>query len=283
MKKIAFLTIFLLSLCCIKAQEFEFPLYFEDTFGEKDTVFFGYDMNATVGIDEDFGEVNIKGNPLVGLDVRIIDYDYSNIYCWIYDNVDASSFHTKKQITNGSCALPNFPALAMIIDKNRFPIKVFWDKDIFSDACIDGPFLTDWHPGGWFDAPCDNTQELVFMGVMDSIVFETTSMGLVTVENDTVNYIFFNLQSSTSPVKEIYEAQDIHVIPNPTVNKQFHLEVKNFLPNSEVHIYNSMGQFIFKEKWTKKGQIFTLPHKGVFYISILSEGKAIGVKKVIRQ
>ena len=53
------------------------------------------------------------------------------------------------------------------------------------------------------------------MGIMDSIVFETTSMGLVTVENDTVNYIFFNLQSSTSPVKEIYEVQNIGVIPNP--------------------------------------------------------------------
>ena len=140
MKKIALLTTFLLSLSCIKAQEFEFPLYFEDAFGEKDTVFFGYDMNATVGIDENFGEVNIKGNPLVGLDVRIIDYDYPNIECWIYDNVDASSFHTKKQITNGSCAEPGFPALAMIIDKNRFPIKIYWDKDVFSDACIDGPF-----------------------------------------------------------------------------------------------------------------------------------------------
>lgn len=40
-------------------QEFSFPLYFEDASGAKDTIIYGYDEDASDGIDSVFGEENL--------------------------------------------------------------------------------------------------------------------------------------------------------------------------------------------------------------------------------
>ncbi|KAA3621212.1 MAG: hypothetical protein DWQ02_28170, partial [Bacteroidetes bacterium] len=180
-------------LANLDAQEFEFPIYFEDHFGAKDTIVFGYDADATVGVDESFGELNIKGEPLSGLDVRVVDYNYNDLSCNIYDNTDYSTFHLKRQIVPGNCDDPLFPAFALIIEHHRFPLTIRWDNNIFPETCSEGPVLTDWHPGLWFDATCANVQGVAIMSLVDSIVFSSTpAVGMVTSDMDTVSYLFFN-------------------------------------------------------------------------------------------
>jgi hypothetical protein len=49
----------------------------------KDTIFFGIDNNATIGIDSLLGEKDIKSKPFDSLDIRIIQRDSTNFYCLI--------------------------------------------------------------------------------------------------------------------------------------------------------------------------------------------------------
>ncbi len=277
--KLTFLIV-LLSFNHLQAQEFEFPLFFEDVFGDKDTIFLGYDMEATTGIDEAFGEINIKGTPLTGLDVRIIDYDYDNIYCEIEGNNDNSSFHTKKQIIDGNCDMPAFPALGIIIDKNRFPIKINWDKDIFPSTCGQGPILTDWYPGGWFDLPCDNTQEVVYMSTIDSVIFATTSLGVYIIEGDTVNYLFYNLVSGGVATEDWNQTDYVSIFPNPT-NDKMEVSAEGFI---DIMLYDITGNLLFfKENVYQNIELSLNDYPtGLYYVKIKKENRMV-TKKVIKQ
>ena len=56
------ISFFVFAICFLpyaKSQEFSFKMFFEDAIGNKDSIVIGFDPNATNGIDEDFGEVNI--------------------------------------------------------------------------------------------------------------------------------------------------------------------------------------------------------------------------------
>ncbi len=269
-------------LANLDAQEFEFPIYFEDHFGAKDTIVFGYDANATVGVDESFGEFNIKSEPLSDLDVRIVDYNYNDLSCGIYDNTDYSTFHLKRQIVPGNCDEPPFPAFALIIEQNRFPVTIHWDKEIFPETCSEGPILTDWHPGGWFDAPCANIQGVAVMSLVDSISFEPfPSIGVVTSEQDTVSYLFFNFMDLLDDLEDVSPEESIALFPNPTSKRQFRCSLPNIPVNATIHVYSPKGQLLFIEKWTGSDQLFTLPQSGLFYAVIFSNDRQVAVRKVV--
>ncbi|HQD34550.1 MAG TPA: hypothetical protein PKU81_03570, partial [Bacteroidales bacterium] len=53
----------IVQFCFGQNPEFKFYLAFEDSAGNKDTIWLGYDPSATLGIDILFGEENIKGIP----------------------------------------------------------------------------------------------------------------------------------------------------------------------------------------------------------------------------
>ncbi|MEM7036751.1 MAG: hypothetical protein AAF570_07220, partial [Bacteroidota bacterium] len=100
-RPVALLTLILLSFFfSLSAQTLELPLYFEDAAGHRDTLYLGYDLNATAGIDAAFGEVNIINDPIDSLfEVRISDgfrnYDFMNL---------PPTYNLKKQITPDPCA-----------------------------------------------------------------------------------------------------------------------------------------------------------------------------------
>ncbi len=48
---------------------------------QMDTLRFGYDKNATIGVDTLLGEKNIRNAPLKSLDFRILQRDYIDFYC----------------------------------------------------------------------------------------------------------------------------------------------------------------------------------------------------------
>lgn len=84
LKRCFILVITLLCFLPLKSQsfyEFEISLYFEDNAGRKDTITFGFNDNATLGIDTVYQEVDIYGTPIDSLDVRIVQRDTNSYEC----------------------------------------------------------------------------------------------------------------------------------------------------------------------------------------------------------
>ena len=141
MKALFFLlSIFPLSIFC---QEFSFPIFFEDAKGNKDTIVLGYDQSATDAIDTLFGEKDIKNAPWdTVFEARVTDaYSYSLLY------------YSKKQILYKDCNKnKRLEATAIIVYCKYYPFVIRWDSSLFNIPCREKSFLTEWIPGGWFDA-----------------------------------------------------------------------------------------------------------------------------------
>ncbi len=249
MKNILFL-LFLGGAVSSIAQTDEMSIYFQDTLGNRDTIVFGYDPDATTGIDSIFGEVNIKGQPLEGLDVRILDYDYYALGYYMSETEDLSTFHTKKQITNHNCDNPLFPAQAMIIPKDAFPISITWDAATAPENCGGGPILTDWYPSIWFDVGCcEFAQAQVYlMGEQDSAYFPLTGMRMVASEGDTVGLLYFSFYDLHSATADLEKQPAISIYPNP-ITRTFRMEcAENWIT---AVLYDMNGHFVFSWQYDR--------------------------------
>lgn len=78
----------LLSICITSllliptySQSVSLKLFVEDAIGLKDTIVFGINDTATLGIDTSFNEFNIFGTPFDSLDIRVIQRDSANFNC----------------------------------------------------------------------------------------------------------------------------------------------------------------------------------------------------------
>ncbi len=65
----------------IQAQNVALYLYFQDNVGNRDTVVFGLNDEAIVGIDPELREKNIFGESIENLDARVIHRDSSHFNC----------------------------------------------------------------------------------------------------------------------------------------------------------------------------------------------------------
>lgn len=133
MKKNYLSLVLLLFIIFSNAQEFAFPIYFEDAAGYKDTLVLGYDITATDSVDIAFDEINIISEPLNDeLDVRV-----SNAFFRGYGELPAT-YHTKKQIIKNSCGygFPVYPVICIDIKSNHWPVNVMWDSTLFVDTCV---------------------------------------------------------------------------------------------------------------------------------------------------
>ncbi len=92
MKKIVLITVIVLTANFIRAQEFVFPMYFEDALGNRDTVFLGYDPNGSRDVIlPEFGELDIAHIPFDSVfDVRITNQADINA-----NETTEALFHTK--------------------------------------------------------------------------------------------------------------------------------------------------------------------------------------------
>jgi hypothetical protein len=196
MKKLIF-TLFIISNTYFSfCQEFNLPLYFEDALGNKDTIVFGFDSQATTGIDLSFGEQNIKGIPFTDFDVRISNNSFPSPFggdsAHFYP--DSTGYQTKKQIynydsTNGS----SISIFAINIFCKHFPIKIKWEHPQLFDT--DGKFntlITNWNPNGWPDVNSSICEEFpTFLRVIDSAEFDVIPHCFINSTNDTMQLLYF--------------------------------------------------------------------------------------------
>jgi hypothetical protein len=220
MKKLIGIVVIVCTTSLLFAQEFSTKLYFEDAKGHRDTLTIGFDLSATDTLDVSFGEININALPFDSVfEVRI-----SDAYALInYDST--SQFLTKKQIFKKACSRSGFSTPAILIKCKYYPIKVKWDKGVFNDSCRSYSFITDWHPGGWFDAVFGTEQGPYFMKSQDSAMFSYfTHQHIYTFNHvivDTLQQLFFCIASPenfTLGISELSQKQLI-VYPNPVADK----------------------------------------------------------------
>lgn len=201
-------------------QEYCFPLYFEDAAGNKDTLYFGFDKNATTGIDSAMGEVNIIGEPY---DSSLFAFftnatSYEKDYCLEF--VKDPTFVSKHQIINNSY----YPIEIGIIARN-WPITISWNESEIKGWDINNFFNFEKPqlimtcanpPGGWFDALCCGGKWPNFYTPMAdtgqfSIDKEIACHYKAIYTNDSISLLFIGIESTTVKI-ENFDQGNIHFL-----------------------------------------------------------------------
>ena len=114
-----------------KSQKYSFPLYFEDSAGNRDTLYFGEDPSSTFGIDEQFGEKNLINKPLDStFDVFFTDAVTGEMYdggfdCYL-EKPQTLTYISKKQFNDFHYNLYDWIELGMIA--KNWPVTISWNQ-----------------------------------------------------------------------------------------------------------------------------------------------------------
>jgi len=251
--KLLILTLILTTLFS-NAQDYSFPIFFEDAAGNKDTLVFGFGPTATFDIDENLGEVNILGQPYDStLFVFFTDAVSKEDYGCDLQTVKNPSYFSKTQFIDPDNNF--FIEAGMIADK--MPVKISWDSTNVKLFEQNYPIpdmhiiMTGWHPpGGWFDAICcsGNWPDVYIpLSGNSHIELGEKDFCLYTLSNvkDSVNLFYIGL-SWFSGNKTVSEQKTINVHYD-----QYTRTVKIFNASNhyalKVEIFNIWGELFFKE------------------------------------
>lgn len=275
-------------------QEFSFNLYLEDAAGYKDTLVMGYDSNASDTLDPLFGEVNIISIPFgSGFEARISDFDFDQGAQYI---TDPTTFHTKKLIKKKDCNSTDFPLVSAInLSKATYPVKVYWNSELFTDTCLEKSLIVDWHPGGWFDAVHGYEQGPFYLNAHDTVIFTHTTHHYITSGNDTIDMLFFTLASESnfiSSTSELFSPVTLHVFPNPAKD-YVQFEIAGATPQApfkegepvRIIIMDVYGKQVARKEITSEQTVLDvrlLPN-GVYFYRATLEGIFYSGKLVIQK
>lgn len=265
-------------------QEFSFQMFLEDATGQKDTLVFGYDADATDSIDASFGETDISTVPFDdNFEARIIEFDFSSVELFL---TDTSSFHTKKQIKAKACNEEDFPLVSAVhLSKAQYPVKVYWESNLFDDACLGQSLITDWHPGGWFDAAFDGEQGPFYMQEHDTAEFSETTHKFISESNDTTGVLFFTMASVNNVIASIPDAESVEwfdVYPNPTSGLIYIESMKSEKEISHIALYNLAGEQINIRRNNNSLNLKALP-KGAYLIVVKFDDGFTLSKQIMKQ
>lgn len=274
MKTITLLLFFLLPIILMAQEEASFKLYFEDFTGNKDTLILGYDENATNGIDVAYGEENIISQLWSGgFEVRISDAQiaYPDPPYSIYSYPNSENFHSKKQIIKKDCLsnLWNSFELTLLIKNAVYPVKFTINSDAWVSGCSSLSFVTDLHPGCWFDCSVTGTEYLIdnpieiLNGDIDGTVYELTQSTMRSItDSDTLDvfWIQYGGDEVTAGLNNL----------NPQTSLSYIVKEGSLLKLTNDYIscvmYNSMGQQV-RESEMEDGMLnCSNLEKGIYYL-----------------
>lgn len=204
------------------AQEFSFPIYFQDALGNRDTVILGFDANATDSVNGSFGEINRISSPWnPNLDVRV-----TNEYSSRFMNSTPGSYHLKKAIDLKNCYDAVTKKNSLEIVSSNWPITASWDSTLFIGACKEGSFFTSIHPGAWWDATTGESDlGRVLFSQSSSVTFTRNfgnsidQMSSYLSGNDSVSVFWYGLGDSSlivTGIEQTYNGRDLTIYPNPS-------------------------------------------------------------------
>lgn len=281
---------FLLLLMCFHsvAQEFSFPIFFEDAIGNKDTIIVGHDSLGSLAIQEEFGEVDILGTTYDSVfEVRTAIYEYDDVAC--FDNNDPRLAESRQMIVKNTCYDLDYfdeaESIMAVIKCQNLPFTVSWDATIFTDTC-QWVRIVDWAPGGWFDACCCNGASITdLMHTLSSATFISTDY-IIHTPQDTFFTLFFPFEGDkTVRLDESNTPNEVfRLFPNPTSN---YLEIE-FPENNtrerdrmEIVFFDIHGREVFTSKLSSHRIDIRECKPGLYFYQIRENNRAIYQNKVI--
>jgi hypothetical protein len=269
--KSTIICLFLFVSVAVRSQEFSFNMIFEDAMGNSDTLIFGYDPEATLGIDPQFGEVNIHGLPIdTAFDVRVSDelepmIDTINVY---------DTFSLKKQIIRTDC--DKFPTpIRVNIRCKYWPVTANWDSTLFNTDCLEGSVLTSVHPGGWWDVGSASDLWRILLTSESQVTF--TSNIHDSDKQDSIS-VFWVAMADQRHLLTSTQSKDnenvIGIFPNPTID-EVHFKGDNIYLIKNVEVFDLLGA---KKEVSYQNNILNVSHLeiGMYFIRvIMSDGSTI--------
>ncbi len=275
----------------LNAQEFSFPLFFEDAIGNRDTLILGFDSNATDSIDADFGEINIVDQTWNDIfDVRAGEVKYYGIW-----EEMPPTYNSKKQIINRTCDFEH--KINIVLYCSNFPLVIKWDTSLFTNNnCTKGSLLSNSPFFGW-DTPFDEKflSPQFFAFTTDSLVIgdDIPFMPLYHFFDEGKDIIMLWLtfaDTTTLPPLSIHQISgedNLLIYPNPS-NNELNIKINTIENDSKrIMIYNVLGRLVFESEklnlFNNQVRVNTTSIKaGLYYVRLIQNNKIITVKKWIK-
>lgn len=282
MKRICFIILITVLSLNLFAQEYTFPLYFEDRAGNKDTLWFGFDKNATFGIDEKLGEVNLINEPLdTVFNVFFTDAAVAiDINDWSFEFDRSPNYISKKQFISG-IYLPNWFELGIIA--KYWPVTISWNRSEIKKYVSNfgykaNMFLYSWSPpqsllgdvytcGTWpNDYSMMNETDSVMVDFENFCHYFAPSISSDSISPFYIKHANFTglHQNHLSPVSILYNAnQKTLTLSNFPENENILLEIFDINGSSRMHnFFDCMDENQLTISTDK------LP-KGVYFVQVI--------------
>lgn len=249
----------------LASQEFQLPIYFEDSAANRDSITIGYDDSATVNIDPAFGEKNMLGNPYSNnLDVRVCLYNYKDVR---YE--DARLLESKKMFIKKPCTDKTYfdeaHSFMVVIRSNHWPIIMRWDNSLISDTC-EQITIVDCTPGGWLHICGPGHPYRTFEMANNSSATYDSSEYSVPGTGDSLKALFFAFNVYRRTADQSQERDEVNIFPNPS-NGQFSVITSDIVSNAELHLYNIAGEKVLQADIHQKVDVSHLM-SGIYYYKI---------------
>ncbi len=293
-KGILIIWIILSNSVCMLGQEFKSGIFFEDSNGDRDTVYIGYDPSSTIQVDTQFDELDISDYPISqGLDIRLsqtdvraFDYSYN-----IWDSSMISemiTYESKVDILPRQCqeydegeTIEGWPPYStLLIPIKNLPLTITWDSTMFDNNCLNSSILTLWTVNTWWDTQSfqevDPSSPLyhnrfIKLSENDELIIEKP-MGhrYINEQNDTMMMVFIVLNDNAAILSKVedllMEKRDYIIYPNPCKES---VNIVSSANGDQKYKMFSLSGVIEKEGITSDGKIDVSNIKiGIYFIQV---------------
>lgn len=232
-----------------------------DSENNSDTVQFGYDKNATDGIDAQLGEKDISGQEFNNtLEIRSFQRKPENHICnqggnAFYSNVDFDSkINFRDKLYPGNL-------FEFFIKGSHYPIKLYADfKEMF-----DSTYYNGWSRISLYDSLCNVP---IWSKINDSDKLQ------LTLENNKQYLVKINLDYVFDGISKTNETSEFNVFPTLVSD---YLTIENTADNRNniIEIYNSLGQIVLKQTFSANIKLdLKSLRQGIYLLQLKSGIKA---------
>lgn len=264
----------------LNAQEFQTTIFAESN-GQLDSVLIGFDNSASINIDNQFGEIDINNSIFDSIfEIRAGQIDLNFLECDANYFFPLVTYMSNIDIVPRDCigwdnsqTINGLNPISSLFMRNKdLPVTVKWDSSIFDNECLAGSIITDWHPGGWFDATCDYVSVLPTELINhDSITIDNPS-GIFLIDSfgDTLSMFHVSL-GNRDFLDNVYEVLDkkVEIYPNPT-SGLINISEEQLKINS-VEVYDVMGNLVHRSSNSQNIFLNNQPN-GIYILRLRADG-----------
>lgn len=309
MPKILYFLLFLSNIALAQTEpSFQSRFFFEDAAGNKDTLYWGADLSATLDSDPQFGE-NFINEPFDSIfEVRATTEPYFSDYTTNPIVVPASDLPSQFD-----CDVADGGFFYILMSLKYPPVTITWDNTDFNDICRLTSFLTPIEHN-LIDTPDDDFWDCspnVCTAESNSFQFDflhesygclsAPDFGIYRVEelnngvNDTLRGVLYEgliSQYSYGPctylvndIESLPISTEIEIYPNPTSDVIKIKSQNNNVQWKKMEIFTLQGKKIASQ--LKKEDEFFYSFKdypaGIYFLKFLDfEGRVIQIEKVVK-